>query len=82
MLEGRLVNPATVRLVSLLAALGLGCAKDLSVPDAPPGQPCTTLEDCAPSGEPVCGALRACVGADDGESGVCEATPSLFRPCP
>lgn len=60
----------------MVVALTLGCAEDLETPDPPPGDPCSTLEDCAPAGEPVCGALRACV------DGVCEATPSLYRSCP
>ena len=65
------------RLTPLLFVLGLlGCAEELNIPEAPPGDPCTTLDDCAPAGGPVCGALRACV------DGVCEATPSLFRACP
>ena len=60
----------------MLFSLCLGCAKELTIPHAPPGDPCTSLDDCAPAGEPVCGALRACV------DGVCEATPSLYRQCP
>lgn len=63
-------------LAGLLAAFALGCAKDLAVPPAPAGDPCETLEDCAPNDTPVCGELRACV------DGVCEATPSLYRACP
>ena len=69
-----------LRLILLVSALplllALGCAQDLRVPDPPAGEPCETLDDCAPSDTPVCGSLRACV------DGVCEATPTLYRPCP
>jgi hypothetical protein len=80
--EARLAKALTTLLGLMLVTVTLGCAEDLRVPDPPPGQPCSTLEDCAPAGEPVCGALRACVGGEDGADGVCEATPSLYRQCP
>jgi hypothetical protein len=53
-----------------------GCAEELALPPAPTGDPCESLDDCAPNDTPACGHLRACV------DGVCEAAPSVYRPCP
>ncbi|MCA9574029.1 MAG: hypothetical protein R3B40_02470 [Polyangiales bacterium] len=65
-----------LRTLLMLLTLLMGCAQDLVPPAAPAGTPCETLDDCAPVDTPTCGSLRACV------DGVCEATPSLYRPCP
>ena len=56
----------------LLAAVTMGCPRDLNTPDPTDAQVCTVITDC---NEMRCGFLRACIG------GYCTKDPSLSVPC-
>ena len=60
--------------VLALVVLLIGCPRDVTEPERPPGTPCTQNSDCTPVGAP-CGQIWVCA------DGVCEDEPSRTEPC-